>query len=171
MSKQTKNKRIQELITDSMSKARVDEENLIILSSVENKNRFKITMSFNQDIVNLIKTFDGRSYDASDHSWTLPNQYYENFICKVKDMDNITLKPLSSTKKLKPETFTAEITKNMTDETITISMPYKKNAIDGLKRYNNKYYNPETQEWTLDMSDLEKIEKLLMDNEYTIKHK
>ena len=170
MSKQIKNKKIQELIKDSMKNS-IDEDIILSLSMVENKNRFKISMSYNQEIVNIIKTYDGRSYDGSDHSWTLPNQFYDSFISKIKEIDNITVKPITNSKKLKPEIFTAEIIKNMTDETITIRMAYKKKAIDGIKKLNNKYYNPETQEWTLDLSDLDKIEKILVDNDFLIKNK
>ena len=170
MDKKLKNKTITRLIEESLQDS--DDLKTTVIFSPSGDSRFKIQFSFKQQVVDLIKSFEGRIYEAETHTWTLPNQYYEEFTKKLKSkIPELTIMPLKNTKKLKPEIQTATISKNEEEDILTISMNYNNSVIKEFKVMKEKFYNPKSLEWSFPLSDLNQIEDILRNNNLVIKYK
>jgi hypothetical protein len=171
MANKTKNKTITKLIEESMANSE-DTETTVICTPKDSENRFKIAFRYNKQVVDLIKQFDGRYYESETHTWSLPNQYYDDFIKNLKlQVADVVLMPLKNSRKLKPEIQTATITKNLEEDIFTISsMSFNTRVIDGFKQTREKFYNPQKSEWSFPLGELKQIENILNNNNFEIKY-
>ena len=68
-------------------------------------------MSYDQEVIDLIKQISGRVYNQDTSTWNMPNQAHEEFINKITEMKNykkIRIEPLEANQ-LEPEIYQGEI--------------------------------------------------------------